>query len=328
MKHFLKAVPIPMCGLILGLASLGNLMKAFNFVAVGNAMGIVAGAMMLLILARILFLPLHSLNDLKNPIVASVAPTFTMALMVLCTYLTITPGLTTLATIIWLAAVVIHYALVLYFTYVFVIKPQVGIQHVFPSWFIVYVGMGVVAVTSPSFSILLGQISFWIALVFYVLLLPIILYRVFVHKQMPEATLPLMTIVAAPGSLCLTGYLKSFSEPNVALAVALLIVSQILYFVMLSKITRLRLNFYPSFAAFTFPLVISAIAITTFNQVFAPVGTIGILLSLLSIFETIVATAAVFFVLAHYLHFLYKEAQGIRHHQDTKELEVEEVNKF
>ena len=107
MKHFLKAVPIPMCGLILGLASLGNLMKAFNFVTVGNVMGIVAGAMMLLILARILFLPLHSLNDLKNPIVASVAPTFTMALMVLCTYLTITPGLTTLAAIIWLAAVVI-----------------------------------------------------------------------------------------------------------------------------------------------------------------------------------------------------------------------------
>ncbi|WP_368251764.1 TDT family transporter [Enterococcus sp. 2201sp1_2201st1_B8_2201SCRN_220225] len=328
MKHFLKAVPIPMCGLILGLASLGNLMKAFQFTAVGNAMGIVAGCLMILILARLFFLPLHSLSDLKNPIVASVAPTFTMALMVLCTYLTITPGLTAIATIIWFVAVVVHYLLVFYFTYNFVIKPQVGISHVFPSWFIVFVGMGVVAVTSPSFSLAVGQLNFWIALVFYVLLLPIIIYRVFVHKQMPEATLPLMTIVAAPGSLCLTGYLKSFTEPNATLAIALLLVSQILYYVMLSKITRLRLNFYPSFAAFTFPLVISAIAITTFNQVFAPVGTIGILLSLLSIFETIVATAAVFFVLAHYLHFLYKEAQGIRHHQDTKELEVEEVNKF
>lgn len=328
MKHFLKAVPIPMCGLILGLASLGNLMKAFQFTAVGNAMGIVAGCLMLLILARLFFLPLHSLNDLKNPIVASVAPTFTMALMVLCTYLTVTPGLTTLATIIWFIAVVIHYALVIYFTYTFVIHPQVGISHVFPSWFIVFVGMGVVAVTSPSFSIILGQISFWIALVFYVLLLPIIIYRVFVHKQMPEATLPLMTIVAAPGSLCLTGYLKSFAEPNAALAVALLIVSQILYYVMLSKISRLRLNFYPSFAAFTFPLVISGIAITTFNQVFAPAGAVGVVIGFLSVVETIICTAVVFFVLAHYLHFLYKEAQALKQHQDTTELEVEEVNKF
>ena len=137
-----------------------------------------------------------------------------------------------------------------------------------------------------------------------------------------------MTIVAAPGSLCLTGYLKSFSEPNVALAVALLLVSQILYYVMLSKITRLRLDFYPSFAAFTFPLVISGIAITTFNQVFAPTGVLGSIIGLLSVLETIIATIAVLFVLAHYLHFLYKEAQGIRQHQATDKLEAEEANKF
>ncbi|HCT6938272.1 TPA: C4-dicarboxylate ABC transporter, partial [Enterococcus faecium] len=39
MKNFLKIIPIPICGLILGLASLGNLFKDYHHVALGNLTG-------------------------------------------------------------------------------------------------------------------------------------------------------------------------------------------------------------------------------------------------------------------------------------------------
>ncbi len=62
---------------------------------------------------------------------------------------------------------------------------------------------------------------------------------------MAHPTRPLITIVAAPGSLCLTGYLKNFAEPNFYLVVALFALSQVLYFVVLSMLPRLfKLRFY------------------------------------------------------------------------------------
>lgn len=319
MKKFLKTVPIPMCGLILGLASLGNLMKEYNSPIIGNLMGSVAGLLMLLILVKLFFLPHHTIKNLQDPIVASVAPTFTMAMMVLCTFLTAIPALSVIAKGLWLAAVVVQYLLIFYFTYTFVIRPSVRMEHVFPSWFIVYVGIGVIAVTSPSFSIVLGQINFWIALIFYLLILPIILYRVFIHQQMPEATLPLTTIVAAPGSLCLTGYLKAFAEPNMPLVIGLLILSQILYLITLFKVLPLRkINFYPSYAAFTFPLVISAIALATFNHKLGFGGLLGTIMNLLGMGEAVIATVVVFYVLGHYGNFLFHQVQKIRQEASQK----------
>lgn len=313
MKSFLKAVPIPMCGLILGLASLGNLMKEYNLIGIGNTMGIVAGLLMLLILAKVLITPQQIITDLKNPIVASVSPTFTMAMMVLCTYLTGIPALSVFAKGLWLLSVGVQYLLILYFTYVFVIRPSVKMEHIYPSWFIVYVGIGVIAVTSPSFSVAIGQLNFWIALVFYLLLLPIILYRVFIHQQMPEATLPLTTIVTAPGSLCLTGYLKAFAEPNMMLVVSLLILSQALYFITLVKVLPLhKIDFYPSYAAFTFPLVISAIAIATFNHKLGFGDLLGTCMNYLGVAEACIATVVVLYVLAHYAHHLYQQFRKIR----------------
>ncbi len=98
----------------------------------------------------------------------------------------------------------------------------------------------------------------------YVALFPFVLHRLR-HVPLPEATQPLLTIMAAPASLCLTGYLASFDHPNFWLATGMLIFAQSLYFITLVSIRQYtRLSFYPSFAAFTFPLVISATALTKY----------------------------------------------------------------
>ena len=88
MRSFLKRVPLPMAGLTLGLASLGNLYKLAGWQLVGNLTGGLAALLFGLILLKICLTPLHAAKSLQDPIIASVSPTFSMTLMILCTYLT------------------------------------------------------------------------------------------------------------------------------------------------------------------------------------------------------------------------------------------------
>lgn len=313
MKEFLKIVPIPMCGLILGLASLGNLVKGYGYLALGNGMGICAGLLMVLVLAKVVLTFSHAKKGLEDPIVASVAPTFTMALMVLCTYLLQIDAIASYVKYLWFVVILIHYGLMALFTFRFLIKPSVKWEHLYPSWFIVYVGLGVVAVTSGSFSPVVGQVNFWIGLFTYLVLLPFIIYRVFKVQNMPDPTLPLITIIAAPGSLELTGYLKAFDHPQFSLVLLLLVLSQVLYGFIWTRIIKLfSLPFYPSYAAFTFPLVISAFAATEAAHFLAESGYAADWLRVLSGVETVIAGAVVLFVLGHYLNFLCKAVVDLR----------------
>lgn len=319
MKDFLKTIPIPMCGLILGTASLGNLLKEYNLMFLANSFGLIAGIMLILIIAKIALTFSHVKDNLKDPIVASVSPTFTMATMVLCTYLVNIEPLSAITKYIWLIAIVIHYGLMIYFTYNFIIKPKVEIEHLYPSWFIVYVGIGVISVTSPAFFPFIGQINFWIGLIFYLGLLPLIIHRVFLIKNMPDPTLPLMTIIAAPGSLELTGYLKAFANPNHFIVIALLVLSQLLYWFIITRVVKLlKLPFYPSYAAFTFPLVISAIAITVTNKYLINLGYNFQFLNFLAIAETIIASAIIIYVLIRYVMFINKQNNFIKLHDNSQ----------
>lgn len=308
MKNFLKIIPIPICGLILGLASLGNLFKDYHHVALGNLTGGISMILMIFIFVKLFILFEHTKQTLHDPIIASVSPTFTMSLMVICTYFVSYESIAPIVKFIWLCAVIFQVILVFYFNYHHVIKADLSIEAIYPSWFIIYVGFGVITVTAGNFFPLIGKIFFWISLVCYAFLLPIIIKRAFFVRNMAHPTRPLITIVAAPGSLCLTGYLKNFAEPNFYLVVALFVLSQVLYFVVLSMLPRLfKLRFYPSYAAFTFPLVISATALFTTVHYFNSLGIYSSVLDFLKIAECLFASVVVFYVLAHYVRFLTKE---------------------
>lgn len=58
-----------------------------------------------------------------------------------------------------------------------------NIQKVFPSYFVVYVGIAIFSVIAPVFNATwLGQIFFWFGFIAYLILLPIIIYRVLAIK--------------------------------------------------------------------------------------------------------------------------------------------------
>jgi len=185
------------------------------------------------------------------------------------------------------------------------------IKQVFPSWFIVYVGIAVAAVTGKAFQPTVGQISFWFAFVSYIVLIFVVGKRVFAVKEIPEPALPTLVIFAAPGSLCLAGYMNSFDTKNMILFYVLLVLSQGFYlFALVRLIGLLKLKFYPSYAAFTFPVVISAMALKLSNGFLVKQGfNTGVLPTLVRV-EEVVVVILVFYVLIRYIVHMLQSSQG------------------
>jgi hypothetical protein len=151
----------------------------------------------------------------------------------------------------------------------------------------------------------LGRIIFWFALVSLAVLLPVILKRIFVVKGIPEPAIPTITILAAPTSLCLAGYLNSFETKSTVLVYILLIAAQVLYWGVILYMPRmLKLPFYPSYSGFTFPLVISGIALKLTNGFLTKSGNPISFLPALVTIEEIIAAAACIYVLIRYFGFL------------------------
>ena len=306
MKTLLKTIPIPINGLMLGSVSLGNLFLSLYLEFPGYLFFSIGLSLFLLMLCKIAFTFSDVINDLKNPIIASVAPTFSMGMMVICSVLAGPFALPGIATIGWGIAVCVHFTLVIYFIYTFIWKNKPEFHSVYPSWFIVFVGIGIIPITFGSMESTVVHIVFWLGLIFYLILLPIVWLRL---KYIEEPAKPLLTIVAAPGSLCLTAYLVHFTQHNVYLIVFLLVLSQLIYAFVLFKLpTLLKLKFYPSYAAFTFPLVISATAMKTSAQYFSSIT----VLNVLTVIELFIATCIVSYVFVRYVLFIVGRLNAIK----------------
>lgn len=205
MKDIIKKVPIPLCGVMLGTAALGNLLQSYGE-GIRNVCGIFAAFLLILVLLKLIMFPGMIKEDMGNPIMASVSGTFTMALMILSTY--VKPYIGQAAYIIWLLAIILHIVLIVYFTAKFVVKLQM--PKVFASYYIVYVGIVVAAVTAPAYEQLgIGAATFWFGFVTLILLLVLVTYRYVKFKEVPNPAKPLICIYAAPTSLCIAGYVQS-----------------------------------------------------------------------------------------------------------------------
>lgn len=304
-NSMIKKVPIPTAGVMLGLVALGNLLAPYSLI-LKYACGISSAFLGLLLLIKIIRYPQILKNDLNgNSIFASVFATFFMAIMQLCTYTS--AFIPTLSEYVWFGAIIGHFILMAWFTYRYILNFK--LQEVFPTYFIAYVGIIVASVTAPTFNhYQLGEYIFWFGFIAYIALFALITIRYAKHA-IPEPAKPLFCIYAAPMSLSLTGYLACVADKSIIMIIVMEILAQALFIAVLTQMPKLlRLKFYPSYAAFTFPFVITAIA---FNQTLIYLAKLNIavpsILSYLVIVETILASAIVLYVFIRYLNFLYAQ---------------------
>lgn len=301
MVELVKKIPLPMAGVMLALAALGNLVASYGLVY-KNFLGLLSAILLLLLTFKISLCSKAVSEELNNPVIASVMPTYSMGIMLLSVYFKDMSF--DIARMIWMLGVLIHVGLILSYTIKFL--SGFNIKKLFPSTFVVYVGIGAAGITAPAFNHAnIGQIFFWFAFISFIILLPILFYRTVVVKGIPEPALPTIAIFAAPASLCLAAYLNSFNDKNIYIIGFLAILSLILYLGVLAYLPKLlKLKFYPSFAAFTFPMVISAIAMKSTNGFLIKADNGIEFLKYVVKFQEIVAVLIVLYVLIKYISFL------------------------
>lgn len=302
MRDMIKKVPIPLCGVMLGAAALGNLLQSYSE-GIRSVCGVVAGVLLILILLKLICFPGAIKEDMKNPIMASVSGTFSMALMILSTY--VKPLIGPAAYYIWLFAIALHVVLIIYFTVQFIVKLQM--PKVFASYYIVYVGIAVAAITAPAYEKLaIGSAAFWFGFVCLIALLILVTIRYVKYKEIPDPAKPLICIYAAPTSLCIAGYVQSVTPKSYGMLMGMFIVASILYvFALVKAIGYLRLPFFPSYASFTFPFVISAIASKQTMACLMNMGRPMPILQYVVLVETIIAVVLVVYTLIRFLQFIF-----------------------
>jgi len=315
---FLKRVPLPLCGVALGLAALGNLLAAYSpYLKI--LCGVLAFVGILFVTCKYLTMSDAFVTDMKNPVTASVSGTYTMALMLLAGY--IKPILPVFAMILWYVAIVLHFVLMIYFTLNFILKIKIpdDLMKVVASYFIVYVGIVVASVTAPAFNnIALGKICFWIGFILYI---PLFFYVSFRYIKLGNKKIEakaLACIYAAPASLCVAGYISSFEQKNITFLTGLYLFALLIYLFGLFVVADLFANFannkefkfYPSIAGITFPFVISAIAAKQFNAVLTKMdiqNAIRPILPLIVKIELIIAIAGVAFAAICFANHVFKK---------------------
>lgn len=306
MKKIIQKVPLPICGVMLGLATLGNLLQSygekFRYVC-----GILACFLLILVLLKLILFPHMISEDMKNPMMASVSATFPMALMLLSTY--IKPWIGNAARFIWFFAILLHLILIIWFTVRFILKIQM--PKVFASYYIVYVGIAAAAVTAPAYNALsIGTAAFWFGFITLILLFVLITVRYVKYKEVPEPAKPLICIYAAPTSLCIAGYVQSVTPKSRGFLLAMLIAATILYvFALIKAIRYLKLKFYPSYSAFTFPFAVSAVAVKQTMACLANMGHPIPWLSYIVLIETIIAVVFLLYTFIRYMQFLFAPAK-------------------
>lgn len=258
-----NSVPTAAAGLALGLASLGWCADQL-FAQHGRlqqAAALLALPLLMAVLMKFLRAPQLLQQELAHPVAGSLLPVMCMATLVqTAAWQSYSPAI---ATLCWWLALAGHLTLLTGF-----IRhrlAQFALADLVPAWFIPPIGFVVAVLTAPvSAPLWLLQLLAGAGLLAYLLMLPLMLYRLGRGTPLPLPQRPLLAILAAPGSLTLTGLLclpHAAALPVIALlslsAVALLLTLRVWW--QLPQL--LRGSFNPAFAACTFPLVISATAL-------------------------------------------------------------------
>ena len=256
--NIIKNLPTPIAGLALGSAALGNLLQPYS-----SSLQLLFNLLSLIIIVLLTIKFVLGFDKLKkemeNPVVATVMATYPMSIMLLASFSKKYIGLLSMP--VWIIGIFLDFCVVFYTIYNFIIKER-HISKIYPTWFITFVGPAVVTVTAINYNLeTLGLIYFYFSYINYLVLLPFVLYRVYKYKHYKDGDYPTITVFSAPGGLLLASYMIGVTQKtNIILVILIPLTILLFIFVLIQLPYLLKRKFYPSFSAFTFPLVICAIS--------------------------------------------------------------------
>jgi len=201
------------------------------------------------------------LTELHHPVLISYFPTISINILSLSVIAyeynaVLSRGL-------WLGGAVLHLLLTFYVLSEWMNQSHFDIKHMNPAWFIPVVGN----IVAPIGGMQHGYVDsswffFSVGLMFWLVLMVIVFYRIIFHNPMPDKLLPTLFILIAPPAVGFISYVKITGSVDAfatilyhtALFVTLMLGSQFVKFA--------RLKFFLSWWAYSFPL--AAMTIATF----------------------------------------------------------------
>jgi tellurite resistance protein len=214
----------------------------------------------LVYLVKIFRHPDAVIHELKHPIRLNFFPAFSISLLLLSV---VWGDHVQLSFSLWAVGTVFQFGLTLYVMSSWIHHTHYTLSHANPSWFIPVVGNIIVPISGVHLGYTeLSWFFFSIGIVFWLVLLTIILYRMFFHDPLPARLLPMLFILLAPPSIGFISYsglvegLDNFGRViyYIALFISMLLLCNVMRFI--------RLPFFISSWAFSFPIASLTIATT------------------------------------------------------------------
>lgn len=268
LAHF----PVSLFAIVMGLAGLAIAwMKAHHLAGApaGIATGVrwAASAVFVFLLlcyaAKVLRHPDEVAAEIRHPVRLNFFPAISIGLILLA--ISWVPDAPAAARLMWGVGAALHLGFTLYVMSSWLHHTHYAIQHANPAWFIPVVGNILVPIAGVRFAPAdLGWFFFSIGIVYWLVLMTIVMYRLFFHEPLPARLAPTLFILIAPPAVGFLSYV-ALTEGVDAFARILYFSALFLTLLLASNALRFfRLPFFISAWAYSFPL--AAMTIATFEM--------------------------------------------------------------
>ncbi|MCQ9377290.1 SLAC1 anion channel family protein [Methyloversatilis sp. XJ19-49] len=268
LAHF----PVSLFAIVMGTAGLAIAwMKAYHAlgapVEITQLLRWMASALYLFLLAmyaaKLVRHPAEVAAERRHPVRLNFFPAISIGLILLA--IAWAPDAPAAASRMWRIGAALQLGFTLYVMSSWLHHTHYAIQHANPAWFIPVVGNILVPIVGVRFAPAdVSWFFFSIGLVFWIVLMTLVLYRLFFHEPLPARLAPTLFILIAPPSVGFLSYVALSGEVD-AFARILYFCALFLTLLLASNALRFfRLPFFISAWAYSFPL--AAMTIATFEM--------------------------------------------------------------
>ncbi len=199
------------------------------------------------------------IQELRHPVKLNFFPTISISLLLLS--IACLPVMPDAGRVLWMVGAAFHLVITLYVMNVWMHHEHFQVHHMNPAWFIPAVGNILVPVAGVPLGYTdLSWFFFSIGILFWLILMTIIVYRVLFHDPIDERLMPTLFILIAPPAIGFIAYMGLVGELD-SFARVLYYAGLFLTLLLFTQATRfLRLGFFLSWWAYSFPLAAISIA--------------------------------------------------------------------
>jgi tellurite resistance protein len=263
----LKFFPITLFAITMGLSGLTIVyQKLHEIVGISAIFGqilayttlIIFIVLSLIYITKIIKYPSQVKQEFLHPIRINFFAAISISLLLLS--IAYTPLNTDVAKYMWYIGVILHFTITLYILS-FWINHNFEIHHSNPAWFIPIVGNVIVPVVGVEYAHPeISMYFFAVGTFFWLSLFTIIFNRIVFHHQLVEKFTPTIFIFIAPPAICFIAYYKLTGQYDFTAKFLYDIALLFIFLIIFMFRNFLKLKFFISWWAFTFPMAAITIA--------------------------------------------------------------------